>query len=491
MSVKPEFDTAPVAPRIFCFVFSRSSITVPAGIAEIRLATLSSPNAAGASCIGNSIVNASDSILYKTDPLRRMPQVIPRPRTSAIFDKTGRSAGKFAENVRCGFSGRGRNRAWWLRGRRWHFMPAPTGERQRSKQKVSAHDCGGLERIDPRHWENPSRKRISTSRSIWHPACISNGVMSTNPWVTDAPPVELTGSGSRVEKIVKLSGIGAMAVALVALAVFFIVHRSGPLYPIPLNGKYGYIDKTGRLAVPAQFDDARAFAEGLAPVQSQQKWGYIDQNGRLAIPQQYDTASPFSQGLALVGVGPKLGYIGRDGRFVVNPQYDQAGAFGDGLAPVQVAGRWGYINKDGKFPIDLQFDDAGAFSEGLAPVRFSTVYGYIDRKGKLAINPAYLSAGRFSDGLAAVNKGGKFGYINESGKMSIEPQFDSGGDFSDGLALVSIGSRFGFINKDGKFAVNPRFDQAGSFSGVLAPVWIGTHEYYIDGDGMYVWKSAN
>ena len=33
-----------------------------------------------------------------------------------------------------------------------------------------------------------------------------------------------------------------------------------------IGGKDGYIDKTGKLVIPAQFDDAKPFSEGLAAV---------------------------------------------------------------------------------------------------------------------------------------------------------------------------------------------------------------------------------
>jgi hypothetical protein len=45
--------------------------------------------------------------------------------------------------------------------------------------------------------------------------------------------------------------------------------------------RWGYIDKTGKLAINPQFDDARPFSLGLAPVESGGAWGYIDRSGKL------------------------------------------------------------------------------------------------------------------------------------------------------------------------------------------------------------------
>ena len=42
---------------------------------------------------------------------------------------------------------------------------------------------------------------------------------------------------------------------------------------IRLNGKYGFIDKTGREVIPIKYDYVFNFSEGLATVQLNGKWG--------------------------------------------------------------------------------------------------------------------------------------------------------------------------------------------------------------------------
>jgi hypothetical protein len=133
--------------------------------------------------------------------------------------------------------------------------------------------------------------------------------------------------------------IAALAVFVVVIALgVMLATRSRALYPVMSGGKYGYIDKSAKVAIPPQFDRAGLFAEGMAAVAVGNRWGYIDRSGKLAIPPQFDLADPFSQGVALVGIGPKLGYIDKNGKFIINPRYDGAGQFGNGLAPVLVNG---------------------------------------------------------------------------------------------------------------------------------------------------------
>lgn len=60
-----------------------------------------------------------------------------------------------------------------------------------------------------------------------------------------------------------------------------MVKESSGLFPVYQNGKRGYIDKTGKIVINPQFDDARHFTEGLASVNIGDKWGYIDKAGKI------------------------------------------------------------------------------------------------------------------------------------------------------------------------------------------------------------------
>ena len=46
-----------------------------------------------------------------------------------------------------------------------------------------------------------------------------------------------------------------------------------------VGGKWGFIDRAGELTIPVQFDDARDFSVGFAPVRKGSAWGYIDRTG--------------------------------------------------------------------------------------------------------------------------------------------------------------------------------------------------------------------
>jgi hypothetical protein len=65
--------------------------------------------------------------------------------------------------------------------------------------------------------------------------------------------------------------------------------------------------------------DAREFSEGLACVKLNGKYGYLDKTGKEIIPLKYESAVPFSHGLARVWVNKKERYIGRDGTEYFEP----------------------------------------------------------------------------------------------------------------------------------------------------------------------------
>ena len=80
--------------------------------------------------------------------------------------------------------------------------------------------------------------------------------------------------------------------------------KSSGLYPVRVNSRHGYIDRTGKVVVQPRFGRAIPFSEGLAAASEPGgKWGYIDSTGTYAIAPQYDTAAPFKEGLAAVQFG--------------------------------------------------------------------------------------------------------------------------------------------------------------------------------------------
>jgi len=282
------------------------------------------------------------------------------------------------------------------------------------------------------------------------------------------------------------------------------VDDSNPLFVIVKDGKFGFIDQTGKMVIEPQFSSAMPFSEGLAAVRICRKWGYIDDAGSVVIKPRFDSADSFSEGLAAVIIGDwatgEREYIDQTGEVVIKHQFSIGFPFSEGLAKVRigddVTGMWGFIDKTGEVVIEPQFNWAESFSEGLALVKIGDPqtgkWGFIDKKGKVAIDPQYDRAYSFSDGLALVcinnmqtgkveGAGAirrivldKWGFIDTTGKMVIEQQFYYASPFSEGLSAVKVGDwatgKYGYINKAGEVVIEPQFADAAPFSEGLAMV---------------------
>ena len=225
------------------------------------------------------------------------------------------------------------------------------------------------------------------------------------------------------------------------------------LVVVPGERGFGYIDATGNMAIP-QDDSHEAggqFHEGLATIKQGGKWGYIDKSGKMVIAPQFNEALRFSEGLASVKSGDKWGYIDKSGNMVIAPQYEMAYQHQEGLAAVKQGGRWGFIDNTGKMVMAPQFQDAYGFSEGLVDVKDGGKWGFIDKGGKMVVTAKYDAVHAHFEGLAGVKQGGKWGFIDKTGTMVISPQFDEAGRFSEGLAEVKVGKKWGYIDKTGKY----------------------------------------
>ena len=139
----------------------------------------------------------------------------------------------------------------------------------------------------------------------------------------------------------------------------------------------------GVVVIPAKYDDAYSFCEGLASVKLNGKRGFIDKTGKEVIPLKYDYADSFSEGLAKVKLNDKWSFVDKTGREVVPPKYDEVCYFSEGLVRVELNGKHGFIDKTGKEVIPLKYDWACDFQGGVACVELNGECMEIDKQGNV------------------------------------------------------------------------------------------------------------
>jgi hypothetical protein len=223
-------------------------------------------------------------------------------------------------------------------------------------------------------------------------------------------------------------------------------------------GKWGYIDKQGEWKIDPRFEKAKPFADHLASVKSYGMWGFIDQNGNWAIDSKYLAVSSFSEGLAVVYNEGGFSYINKKGELAIDKKFTFAKPFTEGLASVILDGEKGYIDFSGRFVIHHDFEKADAFAEGLALVVQNKKYGYINHRGDLIIPLMFKNANHFSEGKASVKVGNQWGYIDKSGDVMIGSEFDYAGNFTNGVAVVRQNKKYGMIDQMGDWVIEPGFE---------------------------------
>lgn len=250
-------------------------------------------------------------------------------------------------------------------------------------------------------------------------------------------------------------------------------------YVIEINGKYGYINRLGKVIVKPQYDRAEDFSEGLGAVckdinnKQNKQCGFVDVNGKEIIPLKFSTVCNFSEGLSLVSQGGKYFYINQKGEIVIyNPEFSFFESFSEDLAPVRINNKTGFIDKSGLLIIKPSFEYTENFSEGLALVTFiengKEKYKFIDKTGKIILNldnynyVYFGSASSFKDGLAPINT---CEYIDKNGKIilnfckselfHLEDKYPRA--FKDGLITVGYKEgeivKWGYANKQGKLVI--------------------------------------
>ena len=116
---------------------------------------------------------------------------------------------------------------------------------------------------------------------------------------------------------------------------------------VSLNHKWGFIDKSGNLAVKMNYESVRNFVNKLAAVQENSKWGFIDEKGSVIIPAEYDIVFDFKETVTAVYKNNKWILINRQGDIVKQPDIDVFSGFENGLASITKQGRQGKMNTKG------------------------------------------------------------------------------------------------------------------------------------------------
>jgi hypothetical protein len=203
---------------------------------------------------------------------------------------------------------------------------------------------------------------------------------------------------------------------------------------------FGAVNGQGSLLFQVTAEHLGVFSEGLAPIRQGGKWGLVDKAGKLVLAPvlEAEYVSAPAEGMLRFRQNSKYGFADIKGNIAVAAKYDYAENFSEGLAAVTIERKSGFIEKAGVLALPMQYGNASSFHEGLAAVNDSYNggnYYYIDNTGAVAIEPNVASS-NCSEGLLQAADGR--GFVDKIGAhvIILPENYKTYGDFHEGLALI-------------------------------------------------------
>lgn len=265
---------------------------------------------------------------------------------------------------------------------------------------------------------------------------------------------------------------------------------SDGLLAVTVGEKTGFVDRTGTMVIPAEFNFAWPFEGGVAAAEKDGQFGYIDKTGKFVItlPEGYDDLGSFDGDVAVVGREGKFGLVDREGTIILEPKFDALHS-DKGVLVAALGDVSGLVDREGNWIAQPEFVYVGLFSNGLAPAQKGDKFGFIDTCANWKIEPRYDYAAGFEGGPARVRNGELWGLVDKDGTEILPPSLNFVGEglWLDGRISFSRDSeKFGLLDTSGKVALEPRFDMVEPLGGGVLMTYIGEEEKLLTLDGSEI-----
>lgn len=220
-------------------------------------------------------------------------------------------------------------------------------------------------------------------------------------------------------------------------ALYWYVPEEDGVIRVKMKSGWGALNLKGEVVIPFEFASLGPCRNGWLSFYENGKWGWLDKQGRVAVSPQHLEVGVWSEkywwsrnenGYTLHDYDCKVLHQGW--LKILEPAND--------MAAVKTPDGWKYIDENFNTLLQLPplYEWVGYFHEGLAAVKQGDAWGFIDASGREVIRPAYQKATDFREGLAAVELNELWGFIDVNGSMVIPPQYRSAASFHNGQAWV-------------------------------------------------------
>lgn len=216
------------------------------------------------------------------------------------------------------------------------------------------------------------------------------------------------------------------------------------------DGKRGFLNiYTGRIIIPAQYDKAWVFSEGLGATLRDGKVGFINKIGEIVIPFQYGYRTQWKDQVDFLFKGgyctvlepttAKHGLIDKSGKWVVEPMYDYINNPERGFRIVKQSDKYGVMDSTLQFILPIENDYIEFYTDG-----FLLQNGYEKRlvayDGKTVLQPfVYDNVYHLTYGTDKVDEDG--GIVHAKCDMNS----------------YEVAGHYGLMDKNGKIVTKPLY----------------------------------
>lgn len=169
------------------------------------------------------------------------------------------------------------------------------------------------------------------------------------------------------------------------------------------------------------------------------KWGFIDSSGQIVVPLQYDFVfddelSQQDLGYFVFLKGKKMGVFHLDRQEIVSASYDRIKVHGDaslaGYIEVQLNGKIGVLDTLGNILLPPKYEEISMLSPGMFAIKEEGLWGIWDPKAQFSIAPLYHGFCIQKEKYLVGWQGHLFSAWDDQGRNRVR-------DFPDSLAFLT------------------------------------------------------
>jgi hypothetical protein len=201
-------------------------------------------------------------------------------------------------------------------------------------------------------------------------------------------------------------------------------------------------------------------AQQLFPVKVDGKWGYIDTTGSVVIAPQFEWASFFGEQHAVVLQNGNAGLVNKSGKLVQFKGSTMLEQLDDTTFAFQENGHWGIRLLNGKIVLPPEYHEVRRIDRRVFAFRKDSLWGFAGRHGNILL-PAIADTGYIYMGaLLRFEIKDKIGVVSLRGKNNpvlLDAVCDDVFRTNDSVIFYRIGNRWGGKKLDGSVLFEPEW----------------------------------